>query len=453
MAAAAPPLSVPRVARLARRDPRQSRRLAPRRASHVQVRALRSLLAMERADRRDARGFNAKEASRRRRRKVCPSGVATRTLSRVQPLGGVDSHREARARHSLRKVVARWQRLRLSVPFDDWVEWTEEVKSNRLKISRCVRRIRKATVHRRVGAMDRVYRRVEAAEGARGEGDEVPGATGEPRRGPRVCPVERLCRPRLEARRSAQNRDQVAATAAVGVLQRLGRLGRRGASEPREAQQVPAPHADSQDCRGVCSMGRESRGDETSEARDEARGGVLQAGQRSGAFQGFQTWARERSGGKRHRYLLEKIISRWQRLQLATPFNDWVDWVDQSSGQELQAAPHSSRLPFVTWRDNWAELRRQRHVMSRAERYFRRANAQVLSNAFNTWVESSADAKRHSYSLQKIVTRWQRLQLATPFNDWVDWVEKVKNNRLKLIKAVHRMRTRQDGRGLRDLAR
>ena len=64
----------------------------------------------------------------------------------------------------------------------------------------------------------------------------------------------------------------------------------------------------------------------------------------------------------------------------------------------------------------------------------------MLSNAFNTWVESSADAKRHRYSLQKIVNRWRRLQLAAPFGDWVDWIDEVQSNRLKLIKAVHRMR-------------
>ena len=144
MAAAAPPLSVPRVARLARRDPRQSRRLAPRRASHVQVRALRSLLAMERADCRDAMRFQSRsgatsssKSSSFGRRDANSLARSTAGWSRLAP-------RSAR-RRSLRKVCARWQRMRLSVPFDDWVEWAEEVKSNRRKF-RGVRRLRKATV-------------------------------------------------------------------------------------------------------------------------------------------------------------------------------------------------------------------------------------------------------------------------------------------------------------------
>ena len=96
---------------------------------------------------------------------------------------------------------------------------------------------------------------------------------------------------------------------------------------------------------------------------------------------------------------------------------------------------------FVTWRGNWAELRRQRHVMRRAEGYFRRANAQVLSKAFNAWAENASGAKRHRYLLEKIISRWQRLQLAAPFNDWADWVDEVQSNRVKLSRFLHRMRT------------
>ena len=175
---------------------------------------------------------------------------------------GVESTASRRARRSLRKVVARWQRLRLRAlrRLGRVGGGGEEQPAENFEVRPPPSQ---GDGHRRMGAMDRSYRRVETAEGARGEGVEVPGATGESHRGPRVCPVERLCRSRLEAsRRSAQNRDQVAAPAAVGAIQRLGRLGRRGASEPPQTQQVLAPHANSQDCRGVCSMGRESRGDE-----------------------------------------------------------------------------------------------------------------------------------------------------------------------------------------------
>ena len=37
------------------------------------------------------------------------------------------------------------------------------------------------------------------------------------------------------------------------------------------------------------------------------------------------------------------------------------------------------------------------------------------------------------------MTRWQRLQLAGPFNDWVGCVEKVRGNRAVLRKAKHRI--------------
>ena len=79
--------------------------------------------------------------------------------------------------------------------------------------------------------------------------------------------------------------------------------------------------------------------------------------------------------------------------------------------------------------------------MRRAEGYFRRANAQVLSKAFNAWAENASGAKRHRYLLEKIISRWQRLQLAAPFNDWVDWQTRCGAAGTSFGKAVHRMRT------------
>ena len=125
---------------------------------------------------------------------------------------------------------------------------------------------------------------------------------------------------------------------------------------------------------------------------------------------------------KRRRHALDKIVRRWRRLSLSAPFDDWVDWVNEVSANRVKMSKFTHRMKtvystraFWTWRDTRAELERQRRVMARAERYFARANAQVLTRGFNTWAESASDAKRHRHSLQKIITRWQRLQLAAPF--------------------------------------
>ena len=252
-----------------------------------------------------------------------------------------------RARRSLRKVVARWQRLRLSVPFDDWVGWAEEVKSNRLKISRCVRRLRKATV---IAAWARWIE-----------------FTGESRR------------------------QRVLAARASRCLARLAnRIAARAFARWRD------------------SVGRDLR----------------------------------------HRAALRKIAIRWQRLQLSAPFNDWADWADEVRANRLKLSRFLHRMrtvktaaAFARWDENRVEMKRQRHVMRRAEGYFRRANAQVLSKAFNAWAENASGAKRHRYLLEKIISRWQRLQLAAPFNDWADWVHEVQANRVKLSRFLHRMRT------------
>ena len=145
---------------------------------------------------------------------------------------------------------------------------------------------------------------------------------------------------------------------------------------------------------------------------------------------------------------MERVAIRWTRLALSVPFNDWVDWVEKVRRNRLKVSRFLHRMKtvysaraFYAWVDARLEMKRQRHVMSRAERYFRRANAQVLSKAFNTWAENVFDNRRRRYALEKIISRWQRLQLSAPFNDWADWVDEVRANRVKLSRFLHRMRT------------
>ena len=92
---------------------------------------------------------------------------------------------------------------------------------------------------------------------------------------------------------------------------------------------------------------------------------------------------------------LERVAIRWTRLALSVPFNDWVDWVEKVQRDRLKVSRFLHRMKtvyfaraFYAWVDARLEMKRRRHVMSRAERYFRRANAQVLSKAFNTWAEN-----------------------------------------------------------------
>ena len=137
--------------------------------------------------------------------------ASRRELSRAFNRWIESTHDAKRARYNLRKVCARWQRLRLSVPFNDWVEWRETVATNRLKISRVRPPPAQGHRHRRVDSMGRLYVGVQARKGTRGEGGAVPGAAREPRGVACVRHVEPIRRPRREASRGAsQNRDSMA---------------------------------------------------------------------------------------------------------------------------------------------------------------------------------------------------------------------------------------------------
>ena len=102
----------------------------------------------------------------------------------------------------------------------------------------------------------------------------------------------------------------------------------------------------------------------------------------------FNTWAENVFDNSR-RYALEKIILRWQRPQLSTPFNDWADWVDEVQRNRLKLSRFLHRIKtvktaaaFARWDENRAEMKRQRHVMSRAEGYFQRASSQSAHQGF-----------------------------------------------------------------------
>ena len=94
---------------------------------------------------------------------------------------------------------------------------------------------------------------------------------------------------------------------------------------------------------------------------------------------------------------------------------------------------------FARWDENRLEMKRQRHVMSRAEEYFQRASSRSVTKAFNAWAKTRRMRKRMRRALERILSRWQRLQLAAPFGDWVDWVDEVQRNRLKVSRFLHRM--------------
>jgi len=160
----------------------------------------------------------------------------------------------------------------------------------------------------------------------------------------------------------------------------------------------------------------------------------------------FLAWAENAAEQSRRRYSLQKLVTRWQRLQLASPFHDWLEWVEEVRENRLTLRKAIHRMTrvaiagaFMRWKDNVLDGRAQAAALARAQRIMLRLRNRTVSGAFNAWRETASEVKRLRYSMRKLVLRWQRLQLAGPFHDWVDCMEEVRENRLMLRKAIHRM--------------
>ena len=350
-----------------------------------------------------------------------------------------------RKRYNLQKVVNRWRRLRLAAPFQDWIEWMDDVRDNRATMNKVLRRARRVVSyaafntwrdavgsirrHRAlIGRAERVVRRLVARDASRAlvswrdfvwKRRKLRGLLERWRRQDLSVAFRTWMEAADEAARSR-------ATLLVAVNKMLKR--RQSAAFNQWLHATWQGKARAGNLRKMHKFARRMA-DRTSAA----------------AFSAWLEYAIHRAAT---RMSIQRIAARWMRLTLAVPFNAWCEWADELRGNRLKVAKFLHRMKtvystraFYAWVDTWLERRRVRHSMSRAERYFKRLASQSVAKVFNTWAENVVDNRRRRYALEKIITRWQRLQLAAPFVDWVEWVDEVRGNRTKLRKFVRRMRT------------
>ena len=350
-----------------------------------------------------------------------------------------------RKRYNLQKVVNRWRRLRLAAPFQDWIEWMDDVRDNRATMNKVLRRARRVVSYaafntwreavgsiRRdralIGRAERVVRRLVARDASRAL---VSWRDFVWKRRKLRGLLERWRRQDLSvAFRTWMEAADEAAGSRATLLVVVNKMLKRRQSAAFN-QWLHATWQGKTRAGNLRKMHKFARrmADRTSAA----------------AFTAWLEYAIHRAAT---RMSIQRIAARWMRLTLAVPFNAWCDWADELKGARLKITKFLHRMKtvystraFYAWVDTWLERRRVRHSMSRAERYFKRLASQSVAKVFNTWAENVVDNRRRRYALEKIITRWQRLQLAAPFGDWVEWVDAVQGNRTKLRKFVHRMRT------------
>ena len=351
-----------------------------------------------------------------------------------------------RKRYNLQKVVIRWRRLRLAAPFQDWIDWMDDVRVNRATMNKVLRRARRVVSYaafntwreavgsiRRdralIGRAERVVRRLVARDASRAL---VSWRDFVWKRRKLRGLLERWRRQDLSVafRTWMEAADEAAGSRATLLVVVINKMLKRRQSAAFN-QWLHATWQGKARAGNLRKMHKFARrmADRTSAA----------------AFSAWLEYAIHRAAT---RMSIQRIAARWMRLTLAVPFNAWCDWTDEVKSARLKVAKFLHRMKtvystraFYAWVDTWLERRRVRHSMSRAERYFKRLASQSVAKVFNTWAENVVDNRRRRYALEKIITRWQRLQLAAPFSDWVEWVDEVRGNRTKLRKFVHRMRT------------
>jgi hypothetical protein len=94
---------------------------------------------------------------------------------------------------------------------------------------------------------------------------------------------------------------------------------------------------------------------------------------------------------------------------------------------------------FARWKETIREAKALGNAILTANRIMLRIRHRSISAAFDAWYDRTHSRKQLRYSLRKLVARWQRLQLAGPFNDWVLRMDEVHTDRQTLHKAAHRM--------------
>ena len=133
---------------------------------------------------------------------------------------------------------------------------------------------------------------------------------------------------------------------------------------------------------------------------------------------------------------------------MAAPFIGWVEWVRQLRGHRRLLRGALRRMTrvmlagaFILWNDNLLEVKAQAAALhtarkgqaaalDRAQRFVLRLRNRAISAAFTAWRDRTRGQKQLRYNLQKLMARWQRLQLAAPFYEWADQVDEVGPGRI-----------------------
>ena len=311
-----------------------------------------------------------------------------------------------RTRRIVEKVAARWQRMELSVPFTRWVEWVRDVvdarrdeELERTKDDADTIRFEAEKLVTELGKFKAKARDAEESAAANEKLAQDAAAEIEKRRMSADAAEETMFK-ELERRKAVADESkrevkklkqdvralhETIATLETAEREAVERFAAAAANETKIAKALRDANE--------AAEARESELSEELRFAKLAR--MVRRWRNQSASRSFTAWRQNAREIARQRRAIAKVATRWNRLALAIPFEDWVEHVDaarakrresEAAEQTTQAERLVEELAAASARaarleEDAAELRRRCDVMDGREAEMKRLTDTAMRDA------------------------------------------------------------------------
>ena len=311
-----------------------------------------------------------------------------------------------RTRRIVEKVAARWQRMELSVPFTRWVEWVRDVvdarrdeELERTKDDADTIRFEAEKLVTELGKFKAKARDAEESAAANEKLAQDAAAEIEKRRMSADAAEESMFK-ELERRKAVADESkrevkklkqdvralhETIATLETAEREAVERFAAAAANETKIAKALRDANE--------AAEARESELSEELRFAKLAR--MVHRWRNQSASRSFAAWRQNAREIARQRRAIAKVATRWNRLALAIPFEDWVEHVDaarakrresEAAEQTTQAERLVEELAAASARaarldEDAAELRRRCDVMDGREAEMKRLTDTAMRDA------------------------------------------------------------------------
>ena len=171
---------------------------------------------------------------------------------------------------------------------------------------------------------------------------------------------------------------------------------------------------------------------------------IILRGTRRAVASAFDAWCEQVQSIQVLRHSTQRLTLRRQRLHLRGSFSTWSDGTTRCGEIRVKVRRSLQRMSrrvlsgaISRWNDEVLGGKARAAALIKADRVMLRARHRVVATSFEGWNADTCQQKHLRYRLQKLSVRWQRLQLAARFCDWIGWVGILQTSRLGQKKLQH----------------